>query len=101
MLPPAPGRLSTTTCWPSRSPSLGATIRTVASVEPPGGKVTIMRIGLAGQGAGAVVCAWLAAAAAMTAIPAATMRIERFTEVSMRCSRIGGSNVRVLPAIGR
>ena len=57
MLPPAPGRLSTITCWPSRSPSLGATMRTVASDEPPGGKVTIMRIGLAGQAAGAGVCA--------------------------------------------
>jgi hypothetical protein len=60
-----------------------------------------MRIGLLGQGAGAVVCAWLATAAETTAIAAATVRIERFTEVSMRRSRIGSSNVRVSSPIDR
>jgi len=59
-----------------------------------------MRIGLLGQGAGAVVCAWPATAAVAKAIAAATIRIERFTGVSIKCG-IGGSNVRALSAIGR
>src|SRR6185369_11887684 len=88
MLPPAPGRLSMTTCWPSLSPSLGATMRTVASVEPPGGKVTIMRIGLLGQAAGAGVCARLPAATATKAVATPRVRKKRFTEASMRCSGI-------------
>jgi hypothetical protein len=49
MLPPAPGRLSTTTCWPSFSLSLGTSMRTTASALPPGGKVTTIRIGLLGK----------------------------------------------------
>src|SRR6476469_2314691 len=88
MLPPAPGRLSMTTCWPSRSPSLGATMRTVASVEPPGGKVTMMRIGLLGHGAGAGACARPAAAPAINAAATPRVRTNRFTEVSMRGSGI-------------
>jgi hypothetical protein len=47
MLPPAPGRLSTTTCWPSLSFRRGTSMRTTASALPPGGKVTTMRMGLA------------------------------------------------------
>src|SRR6218665_2315832 len=35
MLPPAPPRLSTTTCWPSCSPSLRATITPITSLAPP------------------------------------------------------------------
>ena len=53
-------------------------MRTVASVEPPGGKVTIMRIGLAGQ----AVCARLAAASEATAVPTARARTNRFTLIS-------------------
>ena len=38
MLPPAPGRLSTTTGWPHASVSFCATARARMSVVPPGGK---------------------------------------------------------------
>src|SRR6218665_2134514 len=34
MLPEAPGRLSTTTCWPSRAPARAATRRAPAAVMP-------------------------------------------------------------------
>src|SRR5687767_2119429 len=49
MVPPAPPRFSMTIDWPSRSPSFCATMRATMSVEPPGGKGTIRRIGFAGQ----------------------------------------------------
>ena len=42
MTPLAPGRLSTTTCWPSAAESLLATIRAIVSLPPPGGNGTIM-----------------------------------------------------------
>src|SRR4051812_46285683 len=48
MLPAAPGRLSTITCCPSLSLSLGVSARAVVSVPPPGAKPTIMRIGFVG-----------------------------------------------------
>ena len=81
--------------------SLGTTMRTTASALPPGGKVTIMRIGLLGQGVGAAVCAWLATAATATAIAAARMRIERFTGVSIKCGDRQRGYVRALSPIGR
>lgn len=75
LLPPAPVRLSTTTGWPSFSVSRGTSRRTTASVLPPGGKVTTMRIGLLGQSVLAV-CAWLVAAApqALAAITSAVRK---------------------------
>ena len=48
MLPPAPGRFSTTTGWPSRSPAPGRPARAVTSVLPPAAKPTIRRIGRSG-----------------------------------------------------
>src|SRR5450755_3044660 len=71
MLPPAPGRLSMVTGWPRRSPSFGAMIRTVASVDPPGGNVTITRIGFAGQAASG----WAGAALAATSAAAVKARM--------------------------
>ena len=50
MLPLAPGRLSTTTGWPSRSCSGVATRRARMSVGPPAGSGTIIRIGRVGYG---------------------------------------------------
>src|SRR5262245_33312939 len=47
MLPPAPGRLSGTTLWPSCLLSASAMIRAKMSVEPPAANGTIMRIGAA------------------------------------------------------
>ena len=46
--PLAPVRLSTTTCWPRNSESLGATMRAVMSVPPPGEKGEMKRTGLDG-----------------------------------------------------
>jgi hypothetical protein len=44
MMPPAPGRFSTTTGWPSASESFGATRRAGVSVAPPGENGTISRM---------------------------------------------------------
>src|SRR6266853_1570738 len=43
-----PGRFSTTTGWPSASPSLGASTRAIVSVAPPGGLGTSRRTGRVG-----------------------------------------------------
>src|SRR5690242_7554190 len=69
MLPAAPTRFSTSTGWPSRSESLGARMRELMSVGPPGANGTTQRIGCDGK-----LCAW--AAHAKTA--AATASVERF-----------------------
>src|SRR5262245_38455171 len=56
MLPPAPVRFSTSTCWPMLSLMNLATTRATVSVPPPGSKPTTMLIGFDGK-----VCAsaWL------------------------------------------
>src|SRR4029079_6166375 len=56
MLPPAPERFSTTTCWPSSSDKAGAMMRAVVSVPPPGSKPTTVVTGFCGY------CACAAAA---------------------------------------
>src|SRR5215211_3982233 len=48
MVAAAPGLFSTTTGWPSLSCSFWLTVRASTSVNPPGTKPTIMRIGLLG-----------------------------------------------------
>ena len=50
MLPPAPGRLSTTTAYPSCSVSFWLTSRATILEPPPGGKGSMSRIGLSGYG---------------------------------------------------
>jgi hypothetical protein len=47
-MPPAPARFSTTTGWPSLSLMRGAIARAIRSELPPGGKLTMNRIGFAG-----------------------------------------------------
>src|SRR6185436_16150862 len=49
MLPPAPARFSTITCWPTFSARNLATTRATVSVPPPGSKPTTMVIGLDGK----------------------------------------------------
>src|SRR6185312_12859645 len=49
MLPPAPGRSSTTTPWPHASLSFCARSRATTSVAPPAAKGTMMRTGRAGH----------------------------------------------------
>ena len=44
----APGRLSTTTCWPSNSVSPGAMLRALMSTLPPGANGTTRRTGRVG-----------------------------------------------------
>jgi hypothetical protein len=68
MLPAAPGRLSTTTDWPSPAAMPWATTRAVVSVLPPGAKPTMKRTARSGfQSAPcAAVVGGLAAAAAGT-----------------------------------
>src|SRR6266404_8780719 len=49
MLPPAPGRFSAITCWPSALVSWSAITRARMSVDCPGGKGTMILIGLDGH----------------------------------------------------
>src|SRR5512145_64599 len=49
IVPPAPGRFSTTNCWPRTSDSLSAMMRVTMSVPPPAPKPIRMRTGLFGQ----------------------------------------------------
>src|SRR6185295_18733481 len=49
MLPPAPARFSTITCWPMFSARNFATTRATVSVPPPGSKPTTIVIGLDGK----------------------------------------------------
>src|SRR3954467_11611910 len=53
MVPPAPVRLSTTTCCPSASPRCCATSRPELSMVPPAGYGMMKRIGRWGYGASA------------------------------------------------
>jgi len=48
MLPLAPVLFSTTTGWPSASPSFGPISRAMMSTGPPGGNATSTRTGLEG-----------------------------------------------------
>src|SRR4051812_31888033 len=63
--PPAPGRLSTTTCWCHRSDSFLPMIRAATSVPPPGLKPTSSRTGLRGYEARAVAAGVCAAGATL------------------------------------
>src|SRR6478672_2908751 len=51
MLPPAPGRLSTITCWPSTSVNFGPSRRATISAPPPGANPTRRRSGFVGKSA--------------------------------------------------
>ena len=48
MLPPAPGRFSTTTAWPKVSDIFAAMARAYRSENPPGGKGTKIRTACVG-----------------------------------------------------
>src|SRR5205823_145772 len=48
MVPAAPGRLSTTTGWPSSSLNPGTRVRAMMSVAPPGARPTMRRTGFDG-----------------------------------------------------
>src|SRR5438046_4229754 len=48
-MPPAPGRFSTTICWPSASDIFGPMMRVIVSGRPPGAYGTIILIGLVGK----------------------------------------------------
>src|SRR6185295_8658288 len=75
MLPPAPGRLSTTTCAFHASASRCAAARAMMSVAPPGGNGTTMRIGWLGYAA----CARAVRVASATGVAAsAAMTVRRF-----------------------
>src|SRR4051812_47760011 len=67
MLPPAPGRLSTITCWPSAALIGAATKRAMVSPPPPAEDPTMMRIGLVGYDCDHTVLT-LASAAAVAQI---------------------------------
>src|SRR5262245_4241818 len=64
-LPPPPTRFSTTSCWPSRSPSFWATSRATMSELLPAVNGTTKRIGRSGQRL-VCACAMLAPSSATT-----------------------------------
>src|SRR5688500_9897802 len=72
MLPPAPGRFSTTTCWPSALASWSAITRARMSVDWPGGNGTTILIGLVGQ-------VWASTPGATDAAAASASNSRRFT----------------------
>src|SRR5260221_12865933 len=49
MVPPAPARFSTITCWPSASEKAGASVRAVMSTLPLGGQGTTILTGRLGK----------------------------------------------------
>src|SRR5258706_1364990 len=55
MLPLAPGRFSTITCWPRRAASGSATTRALLSATPAGAKGTMMRTAFAGHSCAAAL----------------------------------------------
>ncbi len=48
-MPPAPGMLSTTSCWPSSSDIRGVMMRPTTSIGPPAANGTTIVTGRAGQ----------------------------------------------------
>src|SRR5688572_33251255 len=78
-LPPAPGRLSITTCCPHASASLTPTMRASTSFGPPAGYGTIRRTGRFGKTSAAAAAAGKDAIAAIAS--AASLLIEDPGEV--------------------
>src|SRR5438876_11377956 len=56
-MPPAPGRFSTTICWPSASDIFGPMMRVIVSGRPPGAYGTTILIGLVGNSCACAVTA--------------------------------------------
>src|SRR5207302_1725848 len=56
-MPPAPGRFSTTICWPSASDIFGPMMRVIVSGRPPGAYGTTILIGLLGKSCACAVTA--------------------------------------------
>src|SRR3954469_25342897 len=83
MSPPAPERFSTTTCCPRSSDSVGAMMRAVVSVPPPGSKPTTVVTGLAGK-----VCA-CALNGAMRGVMSATASADAATTIFMDILLVG------------
>src|SRR3954462_8126188 len=67
MVEPAPGRFSTITCWPRLADIDWPVSRAMVSIGPPGGKGTIILIGLSGEGWWPAVVAMPAQSAKPTA----------------------------------
>src|SRR6266849_2862593 len=78
MVPPAPPRLSTTTGWPTSSPTCAATGRAKMSFEPPGGNGTIHSMARDGRQS----AAW-SGPATVSSRPPSAVRRETFIGYSM------------------
>src|SRR5262245_32483206 len=77
MLLPAPGRVSTTNCWPSVWLIVSPTMRAVRSAAEPGGKPTISRMGREGKSS-AGACGAAATATSARVKPNTAMRCMAF-----------------------
>src|SRR5687768_2900350 len=90
---PAPGRLSTTTCWLQLSASLAAMARAITSVKPPAAKPTRKRSGRFGY-----CCAsWACVAPEIHAMPATALKqtarkmtVGMAFSLSLRRDRVSG-----------
>src|SRR5689334_18558714 len=88
MRPPAPGRLSTTTCCPRNSGSLSATMRMTMSVAPPAEYGTIRRTGRLGYAWDCAASATIgnsSSAAANSAAHAFIFRLRIIVVSSLAC----------------
>src|SRR5688572_28238128 len=95
MLPCAPARLSTMTCWPHVSPSFAARIRASASVPPPGGNGTMKRTGLSGN------CAGTCASARAGTAPRSIAMKRRFISSCYHRLLLGDPQRRLIAAAAR
>src|SRR3954471_1915716 len=87
-MPAAPGRLSTTTCWPSPAASCVETSRASRSLPPPGANGTMRRSGLVGYSAAAA----LKESAAAKAIPKKRRSVSKIIYVPFLYEAAGGVN---------
>src|SRR4051812_26128185 len=79
MLPPAPGRFSTSTGWPKVLAISFASTRAYRSEKPPAGKGTMRRIAFVGY-----CCACAGSPSAMSVAPAAVRKVRRRNEKADR-----------------
>ena len=80
VMPPAPGKFSMTTGWPSAFDKAGLAARMMVSTPEPGPTGTMTRIG---------VCAWAGSAPAKVVTSAATSAARRVNE---RCIGVSWSS---------
>src|SRR5688572_21477967 len=93
MVPVAPALFSTTTGWPKVSESFCATVRASVSVAAPGGKGTMIFIGLVGNDWAIAEADNTAAAMERLAVLTAEAKVTAFSWGSQGRARSGGDGI--------